>query len=235
MSLYEKICRDSPRGKGLISDLYSSFIGILFSDSFPYMSRWETDGDTHFTPVDWVNMLGSLRRCTKSLTILKTALKLPTRWYYTPRPLVDFMPSTLACPICVLEVASPGAQWYIDFGFATRSNHSGAKSHILPLLSLGTLWSWPSLCVFSLSLFWGLHTLKRSLSKLYAMLPFGPQLCIGNPKLSSFLQLLIELIPSGSWGEFFTLYKTKLPFVFCPMVGDSKRHTFLIWCITINP
>lgn len=47
-TLYEQICSNSPRGEGLTSDLYRSFVSSLFPDPLPYMRKWEEGYDSFF-------------------------------------------------------------------------------------------------------------------------------------------------------------------------------------------
>lgn len=67
-------------------------IGVNSPDKLTYMSKWEADCGTSFSPDDWKDCLTNLQKSTQCLTVRETAMKLFTRWYLTPVKLHTFTP-----------------------------------------------------------------------------------------------------------------------------------------------
>lgn len=47
------------------------------------MVGWEVETAQEFPEEDWQDMINNMHKCTRSISIKETVLKLHTRWYYT--------------------------------------------------------------------------------------------------------------------------------------------------------
>lgn len=92
-TFYENICSRSPRGPGLISEIYINMININSQAKLPYMLKWEQECDILLSPEKWADCTNNLLKCTRSITIRETAIKVLTRWYYTPKKLHSIFPT----------------------------------------------------------------------------------------------------------------------------------------------
>lgn len=57
------------------------------------MVRWETDIWQEFTTAEWSDMILNMHKCTHSMSIKETMVKLHTRWYLAPNKVQLFCPS----------------------------------------------------------------------------------------------------------------------------------------------
>lgn len=57
------------------------------------MLKWEQECDITLSAENWSDSISNLLKCTRSITIRETAIKLFTRWYYTPSKLHAIFPS----------------------------------------------------------------------------------------------------------------------------------------------
>lgn len=110
-TFYENICLKNPRGKGLISLIYNNLINTTPQNKLPYMLKWENECSLTISLEDWYTSIDNLRKCTRSLTIRETPIKLLTRWYLTPLKLHTIFPSTPSN--CFRGCSSPGSFTHI--------------------------------------------------------------------------------------------------------------------------
>lgn len=92
-TFYENICANSPRAVGLISEIYSNLTNTNNPDKHPQMIKWEQELDIKLSTENWSNCISILLKCTRSITIRETEVKLFTRWYYTPAKLHTIFPT----------------------------------------------------------------------------------------------------------------------------------------------
>lgn len=77
------------------------------SPKLRHMTVWERELNLEFDLQDWEANWQNMRKCTNSLTIRETAIKLFTRWYYTPSRLHTIYPQ--ASSSCFCGCALPGS------------------------------------------------------------------------------------------------------------------------------
>lgn len=91
-TFFEYLCQTAPRQKGLISGLYKSLELVGDDPLLKYRSQLEQELNLHNEDLDWEANWQNMRKCTKSLMVKETAIKLFTRWYYTPSHLGKIFP-----------------------------------------------------------------------------------------------------------------------------------------------
>lgn len=89
---YEAICQDSSREKGTISTIYKYLNNLHLPEKSTAMTRWETDWGTEFSSEEWLDMLQNMHKCTRSIAMKETVVKLHTRWYLSPDRVHKFYP-----------------------------------------------------------------------------------------------------------------------------------------------
>lgn len=93
-TLYEDLCHTAPRQKGLISQIHSSLVAVEDSPPLKYRSQWEHDLALDQNTIDWDRGWTNICKSSKSLSIKETAIKLMTRWYYTPTRIQKIYPQS---------------------------------------------------------------------------------------------------------------------------------------------
>lgn len=73
--------------------MYSNLINTNSPDKHPYMLKWEQECDITLSPENWSDCISKFLKCTRSIRIRETAIKLFTRWYYTPAKLHTIFPT----------------------------------------------------------------------------------------------------------------------------------------------
>ncbi|CAI9610930.1 unnamed protein product, partial [Staurois parvus] len=94
VSFFERTSRDCPRGRGIISNFYHQSLLCLFHTPPLYRQKWEEDSGTTFSDEDWDSMVDNICKSSRSLSVHETAVKVLTRWYYTPSRLHILFPQT---------------------------------------------------------------------------------------------------------------------------------------------
>lgn len=74
----------SSRERGTIYIMYNYLNGIDLPAKSSAILGWEEETDQESSPEDWLDMISNLHKCTKSMAVKETVVKLHTRWYYTP-------------------------------------------------------------------------------------------------------------------------------------------------------
>lgn len=74
----------SPRDREFISRIYRCLNETSLPEKWKPMLQWEIDLDQSFSLSDWNTMIQNLLKCTRSILVRETAIKLHTRWYLTP-------------------------------------------------------------------------------------------------------------------------------------------------------
>lgn len=116
-------------GKGLISFIYICLSNAVAIIKLVYMMNWDTDFWEQFTEQDLDVRWRNLRKCTKSLTIRNTAVKLFTSRNFTPLGIHTIYPraSLHWCPL---------TSNFIFLGSAKKTSFSVTSSFSL-ILSIG--------------------------------------------------------------------------------------------------
>lgn len=143
----------APRGKGLISSFYQCFtLDSKYTKLF-YMLKCEEELREQFMEQEWDLMWTNLRKCTRSLSVRDTALKIFTRWQYTSFKLSTIYPQ--ASPHCFQRYSQVG---FFLHTFWTCENMSSFGAELFDFMSklvgkLITLFS-PNVyysCIFQIS------------------------------------------------------------------------------------
>lgn len=88
ISTFEDLCGPSSRDKGMISRLYNYLGGLGLPEKSTAMLGWEAE-----TGQVWSDRITNIHKCTKSVAVKETVVKLHMRWYYTPSKLHKFFPA----------------------------------------------------------------------------------------------------------------------------------------------
>lgn len=92
---FEHLYKFSSRDKGNISTLYQYQNEQDLPSKSQAMLSWEAETGLEIAPESWIDMVSNMRKCTKSVAVRETVVKLHTRWYYTPSRLNKFSPLVL--------------------------------------------------------------------------------------------------------------------------------------------
>lgn len=110
-TLYEDLCHAAPRQRGLISQIYKLLESAEDIPTLKYRSQWDQELNLDQDAIDWDRGWLNIRKCSKSLTIRETAVKLTTRWYYTPTRIHTIYPQT--SPRCFRGCTHSGSYIHI--------------------------------------------------------------------------------------------------------------------------
>lgn len=81
---FESLCGEASRDRGTISTLYRYLNDYNSPSKSIAMVAWEAETSQEIPVEDWQDMIDKMHKCTRSISIKETVLKLHTRWYYTP-------------------------------------------------------------------------------------------------------------------------------------------------------
>lgn len=89
---FELLCGEEARDRGTISVLYKYLNDHNSPQKSLAMVAWEVEMAQEVPDGDWQDMINNMHKCTRSVSIKETVLKLHTRWYYTPERLHRIYP-----------------------------------------------------------------------------------------------------------------------------------------------
>lgn len=173
-TLFEHICLNSPRDKGLISIIYRHLNDTILPEKSGPMLQWEADLDISIPLKSWNVMIENLRKCNIAASFRESPMKLFSRLYLTPSKIHSFYPS--ASPNCFRGCNIPGTYLHIFWDCVYLEPIWNAAANKIESITKKKINLSPQLCI------------------LYATIPDIPISCIRlTHSLISSIQWMIAL------------------------------------------
>lgn len=77
---FERRCGKDPHCKGLVSDLYASFVNSMYRVKLPYVAKWEEDLGTSLDQAAWNSIWFATSKCSLNFLAHENAFRLLSRW-----------------------------------------------------------------------------------------------------------------------------------------------------------